>query len=169
MLDAFQGYVQKLSLEVINETVDAEPQVEASREEIRDVLKDLYVAVDRNDYVPQTPTEDNPALSDDYIFETNDQNFVLKDLKEENFVAKIKDLSKGAERRRRKGLPQEYLYVFKYACKLMRRDTIINATEDVLIYIKINNRKVPYKKFLLFHFTKIGRRNKIEYRFTSMQ
>lgn len=170
MKDYLQECVQKLSLSVIDETVDAEPKVEASQEEIKNVLNDLYVAVDKSEYIPQTPTEENPALSDDYIFDTKDQNFVLKDLEEDNFVAKIKDISKGAERRRQKGLPQEYLYVFKYACKLMRRDAAIDESEDVLIYIKINNRKVPYKKFLLFHFIRIDRRIiKFEDKFTSMQ
>ena len=72
----------------------------SSQEEIKNVLNDLYVAVDKSEYIPQTPTEENPALSDDYIFDTKDQNFVLKDLEEDNFVAKIKDISKGAERRR---------------------------------------------------------------------
>lgn len=98
MKDYLQECVQKLSLSVIDETVDAEPKVEASQEEIKNVLNDLYVAVDKSEYIPQTPTEENPALSDDYIFDTKDQNFVLKDLEEDNFVAKIKDISKGAER-----------------------------------------------------------------------
>lgn len=153
MKDYLQECVQKLSLSVIDETVDAEPKVEASQEEIKNVLNDLYVAVDKSEYIPQTPTEENPALSDDYIFDTKDQNFVLKDLEEDNFVAKIKDISKGAERRR------QYLYVFKYACKLMRRDAAIDESEDVLIYIKINNRKVPYKKVFIVSFHKNRSKN----------
>ena len=80
MKDYLQECVQKLSLSVIDETVDAEPKVEASQEEIKNVLNDLYVAVDNSEYIPQTPTEENPALSDDFIFDTKDQNFVLKGL-----------------------------------------------------------------------------------------
>lgn len=160
MIESFQGYVQKISLDTISEIVEGEPKVEASHEEIINVLKDLYIAVDKRDYIPQTPTEENPALSDDYVFDTNDQNLVLKDLKEDNFVAKIIDVSKGAERRRQKGLPQEYLYVFKYACKLMRRDATIDELEDVLIYIKINNRKIPYKKVYIVSFHKNRPKNK---------
>ena len=132
MKDYLQECVQKLSLSVIDETVDAEPKVEASQEEIKNVLNDLYVAVDNSEYIPQTPTEENPALSDDFIFDTKDQNFVLKDLEEDNFVAKIKDISKGAERRRQKGLPQEYLYVFKYACKYLHLTQRLSAV--VILY-----------------------------------
>lgn len=104
MKDYLQECVQKLSLSVIDETVDAEPKVEASQEEIKNVLNDLYVAVDKSEYIPQTPTEENPALSDDYIFDTKDQNFVLKDLEEDNFVAKIKDISKGGRKTKAKGI-----------------------------------------------------------------
>lgn len=72
MKDYLQECVQKLSLSVIDETVDAEPKVEASQEEIKNVLNDLYVAVDNSENIPQTPTEENPALSDDFIFDTKD-------------------------------------------------------------------------------------------------
>lgn len=81
---------------------------------------------------------------------------VLNDLKESNFVGKIKDVGKGAKKRVAKGLSQEYLYVFKYPCKLQRRDAEHNGinNEDVLIYIKINNRKTPYKKVFIISFHK---------------
>lgn len=129
------GHLVKLPLDAINEPVEAEPRVAYSEAEIREVLDDLYAAVDKKTYIPQTPTADNPALSDDYIFDTNDENLVLKDLKRDNFVGKIKDLSKGSAKRKAKGLPEEYLYVFKYACKLMRRDAQSSAleTEDIII------------------------------------
>ena len=98
----------------------------------------------------------NHALSDDYIFDTNDENLVLKDIKRDNFVGKIKDLSKGAAKRRAKGFPEEYLYVFKYACRLMRRDAHSGAPEDedILIYIKVNDRKIPYDKVFVISFHK---------------
>lgn len=155
-----QGHLLKLPIDAIDETVEAEPQVSYSEEEISEVLKDLYIAVDKKTYIPQTPTAENPALSDDYIFDTTDENLVLKDLKRENFVGKIKDLSKGAAKRRAKGLPEEYLYVFKYACKLLRRDAQNGGAEDVLIYIKINDRKVPFEKVFVISFHKNKPKNR---------
>ena len=150
------GHLVKLPLDAITEFVEAEPQVAYSEDEVREVLNDLYNAVDKKTYIPQTPTVDNPALSDDYIFDTNDENLVLKDLKRDNFVGKIKDLSKGAVKRKARGLPDEYLYVFKYACKLMRRDAHLGAleNEDILIYIKINDRKIPYDRVFVISFHK---------------
>ena len=150
------GNLIKIPLDRIKEVVESEPKVACSEEEIKLLLEDIYQAVDEESYIPQTPTVDNPALSDDYIFDSNDENLVLKDLKRENFVGKIKDLSKGAKKRKTKGLPDEYLYVFKYACKLMRRDESISGleTEELLIYIKINNRKVPYRKLFVVSFHK---------------
>lgn len=97
------GHLVKLPIEAVDEAVDAEPRVPCSCEEIQELLKDLYLAVDNENYIPQTPTLENPSLSDDYIFNTSDENLVLKDLQMENFVAKIKDLSKGATRRKAKG------------------------------------------------------------------
>ena len=81
---------------------------------------------------------------------------VLKDLTEINFVGKIKDVGKGAKKRLEKGLPQEYLYVFKYPCKLKRRDADYSGitNDNVLIYIKINDRKIPYKKVFIISFHK---------------
>lgn len=81
---------------------------------------------------------------------------VLKDLTEINFVGKIKDVGKGAKKRLEKGLPQEYLYVFKYPCKLKRRDADYSGitNDNVLIYIKINDRNIPYKKVFIISFHK---------------
>lgn len=150
------GNLEKLPINSIVEDVDAEPRIDCSEKEIIEVLHDLSVAVDAQDYVPQTATRDNPALSDDYIFNTNDENLVLKDLTKENFVGKVKDLSRGAAKRKSRGLPQEYLYVFKYPCKLLRRDELESGpvSENVLIYIKINDRKTPYKKVFVVSFHK---------------
>ena len=122
MAEDKSGHPVKILVDTIKESVEAEPQVAYSEEEISEVLTDLYDAVNKKTYVSQTPTIDNPSLSDDYIFDTNDQNQVLKDLKKDNFVGKIKDLSKGAAKRKAKGFSEEYLYVFQYACKLKRRD-----------------------------------------------
>lgn len=94
------GHLIKLPLDATNESVKAEPLVECSEKELSEVLRDLRIAVDEKNYIPQTPTKDNPALSDNYVFDTGDENFVLKDLKRENFVGKIKDLSKGAIKRK---------------------------------------------------------------------
>lgn len=150
------GHLTKLPIDAINEIVSAEPKVECPNAELSEVLKDLKKSVERKDYIPQTPTPDNPSLSDDYIFDTEDENLVLNDLKESNFVGKIKDVGKGAKKRVAKGLSQEYLYVFKYPCKLQRRDAEHSGitNEDVLIYIKINNRKTPYKKVFIISFHK---------------
>ena len=140
----------------IDEEVSAEPKVECLSSEVLEVLKDLRVAVDKKSYQPQAPIVDNPSLSDDYIFDTEDENMVLKDLTEINFVGKIKDVGKGAKKRLEKGLPQEYLYVFKYPCRLQRRDADDSGidNENVLIYIKINDRKTPYKKVFIISFHK---------------
>ena len=154
MADEQLGHLWKIPIESVKQRVEAKPQVHCSPPEIAQMLQDLYAAVENEAYVPQTPTPDKPSLSDDYIFDTKDENLILKDLKEENFVGKIKDLSKGATKRKEKGLPQEYLYVFQYPCRLLRRDTQESGmlTENILIYIKINNRKTPYEKVFIISF-----------------
>ena len=156
MAEARFGHIIKLSLSVIKESVEAEPRVMCSDEELIEVLKDLYAAVDNKSYISPVSTTDNPALSDDYVFDTDDENLILKDLKRDNFVGKIKDLSKGAARRKEKGFPEEYLYVFRYACKLTRRDADISGIEsdNILIYIKINDRKIPENRVFVISFHK---------------
>lgn len=156
MQDDKMGHLIKLPIDAINENVYAEPKEPCTEAEIISILQDLRSAVDNMSYIPQTPTDDNPALSDDYIFDTEDENLVLKDITKLNFVGKIKDVGKGAKRRLQQGFPQEYLYVFKYPCKLARRDaqnSKINI-ENVLIYIKINDRKIPQKKLFVVSFHK---------------
>lgn len=98
MADDKPEHLIKLPIDSISESVNVEPQVGCSEAEVLEVLQDLSLAVDSKTYVPQTPTEDNPALSDDYIFDTEDENFILKDLTWENFVGKVKDLGKGAKK-----------------------------------------------------------------------
>lgn len=156
MAEEVLGHITKLCIDAIDEEILAIPKVECPSSEVQEVLKDLKIAVEERNYQPQSPTEENPDLSLDYIFDAKDEELVLKDLGESNFVGKIKDVGKGAKKRIRKGLPQEYLYVFKYSCKLKRRDAESSGIEDeaVLIYIKINNRKVPYEKVFVVSFHK---------------
>lgn len=148
------GHFRKLPIDAIDESVEGTPAVDCTDDELLTVLQDLSKAVDEKTYIPQTPTEENPALSDDYVFDTSDENMILKDLSKENFVAKVLDVSKGAARRKRLGYPQEYLYIFKYPCKLMRRDAQESGLtyENVLIYIKVNDRKVPDEKVFVVSF-----------------
>lgn len=155
MAEGKLGHLTKLPIDAIKEVVSVKPQVECPKAEILGVLRDIKTAVDGRDYVPQAPTRDSPSLSDVYIFDTNDEELILKDLSSDNFVGKIIDVGKGAKKRLENGLPQEYLYVFKYPCKLQRRDADIDEDSDnVLIYIKINNRKVPYRKVIIVSFHK---------------
>lgn len=95
-------HLLKLPIDAIEESVDATPAVACSEEELILVLQDLVKAVDEKSYIPQTPTAENPALSDDYVFYTSDENRILKDLSKENFVAKVRDLGKGAEKREKR-------------------------------------------------------------------
>ncbi len=95
-------HLLKLPIDAIEESVDATPAVACSEEELILVLQDLVKAVDEKSYIPQTPTAENPALSDDYVFYTSDENRILKDLSKENFVAKVRDLGKGAEKRKKR-------------------------------------------------------------------
>lgn len=150
------GNYIKLSMEDFEERVNAEPKVSCTEEEIIHILHDLCVAVNDKSYIPETPTADNPSLSDDYIFNYNDENLILSDLTKSNFVAKIKDIGKGAKRRIKQGLPQEYLYVFQYPCRLKRRDAQESGihSDRVLIYIKINVREIPFKKVFVISFHK---------------
>jgi len=155
MAEGKLGHLTKLPIDAIKEVVSVKPQVECPKSEILGVLRDIKTEVDGRDYVPQAPTRDSPSLSDVYIFDTNDEELILKDLSSDNFVGKIIDVGKGAKKRLENGLPQEYLYVFKYPCKLQRRDADIDEDSDnVLIYIKINNRKVPYRKVIIVSFHK---------------
>ena len=70
----------------------------------------------------------------------------------QQYLKNVEDEKKRLE----KGLPQEYLYVFKYPCKLKRRDADYSGitNDNVLIYIKINDRKIPYKKVFIISFHK---------------
>ena len=149
-------HLRKLPIDAIEESVDATPAVACGEGELLLVLQDLAKAVDDGTYIPQTPTTDNSALSDDYVFNTSDENAILKDLSKENFVAKVRDVGKGAEKRKKMGYPQEYLYIFKYPCKLMRRDAEESgmSSENVLIYIKVNDRKIPEEKVFIVSFHK---------------
>ena len=153
-----QKHVLKIPIESIEENVIAEPRIPCSEEEVQEVLQDLYLAVDNKTYIPAVSTEENPALSDYYVFNIDDEHEVLKDLRIENLVGKVKDLSKGAKKRRERGLPQEYLYVFKYACRLMKKEMDDTSSEpmleNVLIYIKINDRKIPEEKVIVVSFHK---------------
>lgn len=151
----------RLPLSTFPEQAEAEPQVPCTAEEIEIVLKDLTIAVNEENYIPATPTEENPALSEDYVFDTEDEKAILRELDQEHFVGKIKDVGKGARNRRKRGLPQEYLYVFQYSCRLCRRDAQENGilTEDILIYIKINNRKAPCEQVFVISFHKNRPRN----------
>ncbi|MGN1085305.1 MAG: hypothetical protein ACI4QX_09880 [Lachnospiraceae bacterium] len=155
-MEATTEHFRKLPIDAIDEYVEAAPIIFCSDDELLTVLQDLSKAVDEKTYIPQTPTEENPALSDDYVFDTSDENKILKDLSKENFVAKVLDLSKGAAKRKKLGYPQEYLFIFKYPCKLMRRDAEESGmtSEHVLIYIKVNDRKIPYEKVFVVSFHK---------------
>lgn len=85
------GHLIKLPMDAIKENVDADPKELCTDAEVSSVLHDLRIAVDNKSYIPHTPTVDNPALSDDYIFDTNDEMLVLKDLTKLNFVGRTKD------------------------------------------------------------------------------
>lgn len=149
-------HVIKLPIDAFEERVTAEPKIICLEEELKELLYDLKTAVKDKTYIPQTATSKNPALSDDYIFDSEDEEEILNDLGTENFVAKIKDLGKGAVKRQSKGYPQEYLYVFQYPCRLWKREmsNISNTAENILIYIKINNRKIPYQQIFIISFHK---------------
>ena len=144
-VDLKRGHFKKLPIDAISETVDAKPKVACPNDEVLKVLADLRDAVDDESYIPATPTKENPLLSDIYIFDKEDEKLILKDLALSNFVGKVKDVGEGAKIRLSKGLPQEYMYVFCYTCGLVRRDAEISGvTKDaVLIYIKLNDRKIP--------------------------
>ncbi len=156
MVYELREHVRKLPMNAIQESVSVEPQESYTEEEVRTVLKDLANAVKTSSYVPATPTEDKPALSDDYVFDAEDEKAILRDLTMENFVGKALDVGKGAKGRLARGLPQEYLYIFKYPCVLYRRDADgkDNSTENILVYIKLNDRKVPYEKVFVVSFHK---------------
>lgn len=156
MAEEHHRHLLKLPIGAIKQNVVARPQVPCSSTELAEMLQDLHKAVKNKEYVRAKSTPDNPALSDDYIFTTEDECFILKDLREENFVGKVLDVGKGATKRKEQGLPQEYLYVFQYPCRLCRKDAEQSGLEleDVLLYIKINNRKVPYQKVIVISFHK---------------
>ncbi|MEI3380310.1 MAG: hypothetical protein V8R43_01415 [Dorea sp.] len=90
----------KLPLSSFPEQAEAEPQVPCTAEEIDMVLRDLTIAVKKENYIPATPTEENPALSEDYVFDTEDEKLILRELNSEHFVGKIKDVGKGARNRK---------------------------------------------------------------------
>ena len=145
--------IVKLSLDDYDELVTAEPQVLCTDDELNLVLNDIYIAVENGTYI--FPYDERNNLFDEYIFKPKDQDYILKDLSKENFVGKIKDLSKGSLKRKEKGFPDEYLYVFKYACKVFRKEDINKTSQEkIMIYIKINDRKIPNNVLIVVSFHK---------------
>lgn len=59
----------ELSLDAFTECVEADPKVPYTADELEMVLRDLVNAVVEESYITATPTVDNPALSDDYVFD----------------------------------------------------------------------------------------------------
>ncbi len=146
------GHVSKLPINAIPQTIRATPAVAATQDEVEEILKALYAAVEAGTYIPASPTTENPALSDNYIFNLKDEQQILLDLTFENFVTKILDVGKGSKRRISMGYPQEYLYVFKYPCQLQPRDQNEVERKNVLIYIKLNYRTVPNQMMFIVSF-----------------
>ncbi len=148
------GHFRKLPMTGVYEQVSAGPKVACTEIEKQLVLADIHKAAEEGNYKPALPTEDNPSLSRDYIFDSNDEANVIKDLKVENFIAKIEDIGKGAEKRKAKGLPKEFLYVFAYPCELVYRLEVDNkiVKKELIIYIKINDRKEPIKQVIVVSF-----------------
>jgi hypothetical protein len=148
------GHFRKLPMTGVNERVSAEPKVACTEMEKQMLLADIHEAAETGDYKPALPTEDNPSLARDYIFDSNDEANILKDLKAENFIAKVKDKSKGAKKRKAKGLPEEFLYVFAYPCELDCRSEEDGKTskKELIIYIKINDRREPIKQVIVVSF-----------------
>ena len=143
--------IVKVSFDDYDELVTAEPQVQCSEDELNLVLNDIYNAVTNGTYI--FPFDDRNNLFDEYIFKPKDQDYILKDLSKENFVGKIKDLSKGSLKRKEKGYPDEYLYVFKFACKVFRKEDIKKTSQEkIMISIKINDRKIPNNDLIVVSF-----------------
>ena len=155
MTDEPKHHVCKLSLEECSEPVYARPKVDCTREEVTSVLQELRKAVKAHNYVPPSPRGDELDLWMEYLLDDKDIDGILMDLNEENFVGKVKDMSKGGKHREKRGFPPEFPYVFKYYCKLIRRDSGAKiARDNVLIYIKINNRVVPNHIVFVISFHK---------------
>ena len=104
-------HLVKLTMDSFARSVSARPSVPCTRAEVDKVLLELNAAVDDGSYIPETPTVDNPALSDDYIFTPEDKDYVLKDLSQHNFVGKVKDVGKGAKKRLSRGC-RKSIYMF---------------------------------------------------------
>ena len=60
----------ELLLDAFTECVEADPKVPYTADELEMVLRDLVNAVVEESYITATPTVDNPALSDDYVFDS---------------------------------------------------------------------------------------------------
>ncbi len=59
------GHLLKLPIGSVKQKIEAKPLVPCLPTEVSEILKDLYAAVDDGSYIPQTPTEYNPSLSDE--------------------------------------------------------------------------------------------------------
>ncbi len=154
MEDLGKTHFIKLPIEVMEQSVSCRPKVACDDSEVMEVLQDLCGAIAMGTYFGPPP--DEPPLDETYIFDKYDMELILKDLSVDNFVGKIKDVGKGAKKRIQRGYPQEYLYVFQYACELKRKDFDDSGTnnEKVLIYIKVNNRKEPTRNIFVISFHK---------------
>lgn len=144
--------IVKVSFDDYDEEVTAEPQVPCSEQEVLSVLNDIYIAVNNDSYYCPRD-ERNYSFFSYFNINKKEQDFILKDLTYSNFVAKIKNLNENSKARKLKGYPDEYLYVFKYPCEIYKRDDIkLLFPQKVMIYIKINNRKIPNKIVIVVSF-----------------
>lgn len=78
----------ELSLDAFTECAEADPKVPYTADELEMVLRDLVNAVVEESYITATPTVDNPALSDDYVFDSEDEKTILKSIGIQHFVGK---------------------------------------------------------------------------------
>lgn len=145
-------HFRKLSLSLCPTKITAKPQVSCKQTEIADRLQKIKEAVNHGNYVPPEPTSKNRAMFQDYRLDTSDQDKILLNLDETNFVAKIKDVGTNANAKKTNRAPQEYYYVFQFFCRLQKIEMDGDKTvyEDVLIYIKIKfhaNSTVIIKSF----------------------
>ena len=147
------GNFKRCSKDLIDDQIDVRPEAPYTEAEVQDIVKELHKSVENKDYTI-TYSDKNRALFEKYVLESSDIDKILLDLQETDFVGKIVDVGKRAKKRLEKGLPQEYLFVFQYPCELKRRDAEESGIEEerILIYIKINHRKVPYNRVFIISF-----------------
>jgi len=121
--------------------------------EVNNLLLELKESIAKGTCVFQ-PREKNNELEIKYAINEEKKLEILKNLTGYDFKVKKKDTSNGARDRKKKGFPDEQVYIFILKQILLVRNPLPCEMDEkeVKLYIKINNRTIPRKIIIIISF-----------------